>query len=89
MASPIDVDIPFTTSPQDISMEPTTESPPSSMDESTDEPLVVPKGCGVGVFGYEGSPHGTLNGTIPIDPKVATVDTNCHVCLAKVCQSIS
>lgn len=44
-----------------------TESPPSSMDESTDEP--VTKGCGVGVFGYEGSP--AVNSTIlPVDPKV-------------------
>ena len=41
------------------------ESPPSSMDESTDES--VPKGCGVGLFGYKVSSSDLISQT---DPKV-------------------
>lgn len=42
-------------------------SPPSSMDESMDE-APVPKGCGIGVFGYEGVPNGAME---TVDPKVS------------------
>ena len=44
------------------------ESPPSSMDESPDES--VPKGCGVGLFGYKVSSSDLISQT---DPKVILV----------------
>ena len=84
MATNIDVTIAIETAPpspiKDIKMtdsvtnlesgdstSPEGGSPPSSMDEGMDEGP-VPKGCGIGVFGYEGIPNGAAE---TVDPKVS------------------
>ena len=42
-------------------------------------PVIVHKGTGIGLFGYEGSPNGMVNGMSSMDPKVSIYDMFVHV----------
>ena len=42
--------------------------------QSERSPVIVHKGTGIGLFGYEGSPNGMVNGMSSMDPKVSIYD---------------
>ena len=47
--------------------------------QSEGSPVIVHKGTGIGLFGYDGSPNGMVNGMSSMDPKVSIYDMFIHV----------
>lgn len=60
---------------QHISLEPKGSSLPTIAPvQSEGSPVIVHKGTGIGLFGYEGSPNGMVNGMSSMDPKLQYVN---------------